>query len=295
MTDLNPIFADAASKMKTLVKTPTTLEEVGLSATKMLSTEKDFLQYTYKAIVHYMDLNPTDPNDFAKAINEYLKNLGISNKKIMGQTKDFPAPTYTGGREKQITPAIWQALQTLANSVSIVRKEKFYVDDKPEKVDFVIEWAEEVVKSRAAKLQPKLLPPIINPKKFPTLDLQKFTTFDGDVSAFLEAVKTDFTEKGIISFLKDEAYAQSNLDTSELYCCTLFKSLMSSPHDYLISEHKNKFQNSAKLWDVLQTKLTTNASEMGAIDAQWTKMQKLKCNSIKSFSMFYSDYIKKEN
>ena len=55
------------------------------------------------------------------------------------------------------------------------------------------------------------------------------------------------------------------------------------------------FFNSATLWLKLKTILTTNVSEMAAVDAAWNRIYQIKCNNVESFDMFFSNFVTAEN
>ena len=308
--NLNDSFLQVASIMRTPSKTPKTAAEIGLSTSKVLKTSKEFFQFIDLAVVQYLDINPADATLFSKTLTAYLLELGITSEKSFAMMKEFPAPTgplkrtNSNGDAEELESApisflIRQALTDLARVSKTVGVEKYFMEDAS-KIDMISEWADHVVALPTDKTSTPASATTVdaiatNTRKFPSFVLKKFVTYEGEVAEFLDDIKTDFTEKKVVSFLDDESYANQHLDTSKAYCLTLFKALSGSPFNYLKSEYHDKIENSAKLWIKFNEILTTNVSEMAAVDAAWSKIHHLNCKDLDTFEMFYSDYVTAEN
>ena len=254
----------------------TNMTEVGLSDSKVLTTPKDFYIYVSKAVINYLDFNPDDITDHNKAIEAYLHSLGVTSEKSLSRMRSFPAPPATLKRGELVTFSILQALETIAKVVNVANKEKFFLQDAS-KIDSLLEWSEQVTEFRKnSAVKPDSMKTVstsnVVEKRFPNIELKKFTTFDGDTDKFLVAVFKDFTEKKIISFLNSVSFSDSYPDDSKAYCFTLFKSLNGSPYEYFYSDYSKTIFNSATLWLKLKTMLTTNVSEMAAMDAAWNRI-----------------------
>ena len=133
--------------------------------------------------------------------------------------KLFPAPPASlervnsdGDTEKLDTAPISfivrQALTDLAQVTKTVGAEQYFLGDAT-KIDMISEWSNHVV---AFSKEPTTTPGTVTTdangtpaRKFPSFDLKKFVTYEGEVAEFLDDIKTDFTEKKVVSFLDDEA------------------------------------------------------------------------------------------
>ena len=299
--DLSKALADAAKTGGLRTPNPgiTNMTDVGLSDTKILTTPKDFFVYVAGAVLHYLDFTPDNETDHNKAIEAYLTSLGVTSEKALSRVDKFPAPDDAMKRKELVTFSILRALETIANVVKIANKEKFFLHDSS-KIDSLLEWSDQVTEIRQnSAVKPGSTTTLSSSnaveKRFPSLELKKFTSFDGDNDKFLMAVFKDFTEKKIISFLENEKFADTYPDESKAYCFTLFKSLNGSAYEYFYSDHHKTIFNSATLWLKLKTMLTTNVSEMAAVDAAWNRIYQLKCDDVESFDMFFSNFVTAEN
>ena len=299
--DLTTALAAAATNVG--ISTPgtgiTNISDIGLSDKKVLTTPKSCFAYVSEAVIHYLDFTPDNVTDHDKAVEAYLLSLGVTSEKSLSRMKSFPVPGATLKRKELVTFSILRALETMAVMVKMVNKELFYLDD-PSKIDSLLEWSEQVTEFRRnSAVKPVSTTTLLSSnaieKRFPNLELKKFTAFDGDNDKFLMAVFKDFTEKKIISFLENEIFADTYPDESKAYCFTLFKSLNGSAYEYFYSDHHKTIFNSAILWLKLKTMLTTNVSEMAAVDAAWNRIYQLKCDDVESFDMFFSNFVTAEN
>ena len=299
--NLTKHFQETARMMRTPMKeAPKKLSDVGLSNCKVLDTEQAFLAYAVSALISLLDFKHDNDVSLKRTITSYFNTIGIKNEQTLAMMTDisfFHEPK-NEDEKSTITFIARMAMVQLAKITKTVRLNQCFLND-PDKIFLLVDWHDQM-ENIEEKKNSKLLSngpqqtQAVSAPKFPTFDLKKFSTFEDDVNAYLESVEHDFTENKVVSFLQDESYADQHKDTSKAYCFTIFKSLNGSIYAYLKNEHSDTIFNTATLWKTLSTTLTTNISEMTAVNTAWSKIHNLKCNYAEDFEMFFNHYVQAE-
>ena len=260
---------------------------IGLSLTKTCTTAKDVAHVIAKLVSERFALPATKTSDLKKDMTKFFSKASVTNEEIfsfMIDSSSWPDPSKAGpngGSLQTITMPVVLLLSQLAFSVRKMLQAGYFLDSEVKYSDFEA-WIASLSSPAPSG------PSSSNDHKIPSF---KVPTFRGDSissDTWMEDVVRCFSSNCMAQYIKDESFCAQHIQWSSAFASRIRESIASSDILSFIATEQDTEQNCAKLWKVVQTKLTSADLKMARAMSHWNLLFGLKCDDLSGFLAFYN-------